>query len=300
MRPARILLVYLVAVSLIGALLAPWLYWFAESMARHAAVFRYIADHSFPKFVNRAMLLTAFAGIWPLLRALDLRGWQKVGLPKPAGNWRRVWKGFGLAFGTMAFIGGISVASGGRVIDDTWGILRKIPGIAWNAAIVAVTEEILFRGVFFGALRRTMAWPAALALTSFIYASLHFFSKVEAPPDITWASGLVVLGRMGSRLLDPTVVVPGFFTLMAAGSIFGLAYQRTGNLYFSIGLHAGWVFWPKTYNVVTNPVRDFLPWLFGSSKLYDGWLTCGVLAGIFAVALAWRPAEPRGIESHAS
>lgn len=300
MRPARILLAYLVAVSLIGALLAPWLYWFAESMARHSGVFRYIADHSFPKFVNRAMLLTAFAGIWPVLRALDLRAWQSVGLPRPAGNWRRVGTGFGLAFATFALLGGVAVVSGGRIIDETWNLFGRIPGIAWNATIVAVTEEILFRGVFFGALRRAMAWPAALVLSSAIYASVHFFSKVESPPIITWASGLVVLGGMGSRLLDPTVVVPGLFTLLAAGLIFGLAYQRTGNLYYSIGLHAGWVFWPKIYNVITNPVRDFLPWLFGSSKLYDGWLTFGVLTSLLAVALAWRPPEPRGVESDAN
>ena len=53
---------------------------------------------------------------------------------------------------------------------------------------------------------------------------------------------------------DFHALVPGFFSLTLAGILLGLAYQRTGNLYFSIGLHAGWIFWLKTYGAFT-PAR---------------------------------------------
>jgi membrane protease YdiL (CAAX protease family) len=287
-------LIYLAAVSLIGALTAPWIFWAAQALSSHSRFFQYVADHSFPLFVNRALLLTAAVILWPVLRALDLRSWRAVGLPKPAGHWAKVGIGFGLAFATVAITTTAALVIGARVIDDSPAILRKVPAIAWNGFVVGFTEEILFRGVFFGALRRAMAWPAALAASSVRYACVQFFTKVDSPAAVIWSSGFVVLGGMAGKLLDPAVVVPGLFTLTAAGLIFGLAYHRTGNLYFSIGLHAGWVFWAKMCNVLTDPVKSFSQVWFGSSRFYDGWVIFGLLASVLIVALRWKSPEGGG------
>ena len=43
------------------------------------------------------------------------------------------------------------------------------------------------------------------------------------------------------------------------------AFMRTGSLYLSIGLHAGWVFGIKTIKVYGNYTREGLGWLFGST-----------------------------------
>ena len=50
------------------------------------------------------------------------------------------------------------------------------------------------------------------------------------------------------------------------------AFFRTGSLYLSMGLHAGWVFGLKTIRVYGDFRREDLGWLFGSSepKLVSG------------------------------
>ena len=76
---------------------------------------------------------------------------------------------------------------------------------------------------------------------------------------------------------DVKAVIPGFLNLTLAGIILGLAYQRTGNLYFSIGLHAGWIFWLKFYGLVTLSAGQGNTWLWGTEMMTDGWLTLPML-----------------------
>ena len=80
---------------------------------------------------------------------------------------------------------------------------------------------------------------------------------------------------------DVAAMVPGFLNLTVAGVILGLAYQRTGNLYRSIGLHAGWIFSLKVYGLLTRATSGANAWFWGTGKMFDGWLALGVLA------LAW-------------
>jgi hypothetical protein len=76
---------------------------------------------------------------------------------------------------------------------------------------------------------------------------------------------------------DFHALVPGFFNLTLVGILLGLAYQRTGNLYFSVGLHAGWIFWLKTYGAFTTDSAGEKIWFWGSGKMIDGWLAFFVL-----------------------
>ena len=76
---------------------------------------------------------------------------------------------------------------------------------------------------------------------------------------------------------------PAFLNLALAGIALGLGYQRTGALYFSMGLHAGWIFWLKSYGFLTREGVPDPVWLWGSGKLIDG---CLAMAGL-AVVLAF-------------
>ena len=94
MRPARSLLIYTGIVFLGGALLAPWLYWTFQWLAALLPAFRKLADNPFHRYVNRSLLALALTGLWPLLRSLGVRGWQDVGLAKPAASLRHWPVGF--------------------------------------------------------------------------------------------------------------------------------------------------------------------------------------------------------------
>ena len=155
-----------------------------------------------------------------------------------------------LGFFSLAAVAVLAFAFGGRNVAlhlTAHKVVGGISGAAGTAAVVAMLEEILFRGGIFGGLRRVLYWPFALVISSVVYAIVHFLQRAELAGPVVWSSGLVLLPQMLAGFVDFRALVPGFFSLTLAGVLLGLAYQRTGNLYFSIGLHAGWIFWLKIY-----------------------------------------------------
>lgn len=291
------LLIYLGAVFLGGALLAPWLYWLVQSLAEHFPAFEKLAANPFHRFVNRSLLGLALLGVWPLMRSLGVKSWRDVGLIPPGGQWRRLAAGFALGFVSFACVAAVSLLAGTRGLNGDVSaarLLEKITGAVATAAAVSLLEELLFRGAIFGALRKAVRWPAALLISSAIYAIVHYFARPEPPAEITSQSGFVTLLRMVRGFVDLEQVVPGFFTLVMAGVLLAMAYERTGNLYFSIGLHAGWIFWRSPYASLTRQTDGASVWFWGSDKLTDGWLALAVLAALLPVMLKLtaRPEQP--------
>ena len=283
MRPLRALVIYLGVVFIGGALLAPWLYWLAQSVA-HA--FPQIAGAPFRRYVDRSLLLLALAGLWPLMRSLGATSWRETGLVPPHGQWKKFSGGLLLGFVSLAVVAGIALGSGNRIFIHGM-TAHKIVGTLFSAvataATVATLEEILFRGGIFGGLRRMFIWPLALVASSMIYALVHFLQRTEWAGAVAWNSGLILLPRMLGGFADFYALVPGFFSLTLAGILLGLAYQRTGNLYFSIGLHAGWIFCLKTYGAFTASTPHAAVWFWGTGKMIDGWLALWVL--LFTLAI---------------
>jgi len=283
MRPLWALVIYIVAVFFGGALLAPWLYWLAQHFAQSVPK---LASAPFHRFMDRSFLILALAGVWPLLRALGAKSLRETGLVPPYGQSKKLFGGLLLGFISLAVVAGIALLSGGRGLAagaSAGKIAGTILGAAGTAAVVATIEEILFRGGVFGGLRRMFYWPLALVLSSLIYALVHFLQRADLTGAIAWHSGLELLPRMLGGFANVHALVPGFFSLTLAGVLLGLAYQRTGNLYFSIGLHAGWIFWLKIFGAFTVDVPQTAAWFWGTGKMIDGWLAFLVLGTTLAV-----------------
>jgi len=283
MRPFRALVIYLAVVFVGGALLAPWLYWLAQSCAHSIPD---IADAPFHRFVDRSLLIFALVGLWPLLRSFGVTSLREVGLIPPYGQSGRFFGGLLLGFFSLAVVAAMAIGFGDRLFVQhltAHKIVGTIFGAIGTAAIVATLEEILFRGGIFGGLRKVIYWPVALLVSSAIYALVHFLQRPELTGAVAWSSGLVLLPQMLGGFVDFQALVPGFFNLTLVGILLGLAYQRTGNLYFSIGLHAGWIFWLKTYGVFTADAPRAAVWFWGSGKMIDGWLAFFVLVFTFLI-----------------
>jgi membrane protease YdiL (CAAX protease family) len=222
-----------------------------------------------------------------------------LGLVKPAGQWGKLFGGFALGFASLAVIVVVCMVAHVRV----WGYDlngAEFAKIVFEAALtgctVAVLEELLFRGAIFGAFRKVMPWMLAALVSSSIYAILHFMKRVDDMVADHWYSGLVVLGHMFSGFGNWNEVIPGFFNLTLAGMLLALAYQKTGNLYFSIGLHGGWIFWRRAYGALTDRPRvdgvevppSAYEWFFGTKTMVDGWLAALVLTAALVVLWKWK------------
>ncbi len=281
MRPLRSILVYLGIIFLGGALLAPGLYQLTQAAAAGWPAFQKLADQPFHRFVNRALLGLALLGLWPFLRSIGMRSWREVGLGQCPGKWGKVCAGWVVGFGSLAGVALLALAAGARSLNldhPVVELLKFLFGAVLTAAFVATIEEWVFRGALFGALRQAWRWPWALVSSSLVYALAHFFQRPEPLSEINWLSGLALLPRMMRGFGEFEQLVPGLLTLTLAGISLGLAYQQTGNLYFSIGLHAGWIFWLKAYGFLTREIAGANAWFWGTQKLIDGWLAFIVLA----------------------
>jgi membrane protease YdiL (CAAX protease family) len=294
MRPLRALGVYLIAVFIGGALLAPWLYWLSQLVS---GTFPQLAHSAFHRFVNRAVLGLALIGLWPLLRSLGARSWGDLGFVKPTRHWNALGSGFLLGFASLAVVAAAAVFGGARTLAPYLGqasLVSKLLAAIVTAVVVAVLEEILFRGGVFGLFRRAMDWRVALLISSMVYAIVHFMQSAKVQGAVTWYSGLDILPRMLRGFANWHEVIPGFFNLTLAGLLLGYAYQRTGNLWFSIGLHGGWIFWLKSYGLLTRDASNADVWCWGTDKLINGWFSLLVPAATL-LALLTLPVMRRGV-----
>lgn len=280
--------VYLVAVFLGGALLAPWLHALVQAFA---AAVPELADKPFHRYVNRSLLLLAVVGMVPLLRHLGIRSFAAIGLGCGDGAepMRRVGAGFLLGVASLGAVVVTALALGSRSLRadlEVGYVLDELLQAIATAATVAVLEEALFRGAFHGALRRSLRPLPALLASSAIYAIVHFLESAPHTGAVAWWSGLAILPRMLAGFVDPDRLVPGFFNLMLAGLLLAVAYARSGSLWLSIGIHAGWISCLRLYRSVTVEVAAPACVWCGSEKLIDGWLALPALLLVLAAVLA--------------
>jgi len=289
LRPSRAIGLYAIAVILLGAAFAPWLFWGVQRFAA-ATMF---AAYPFHRIFDRSVMIVALVGLWPLLGALGLRSWSNLGYAPAPGWWRHLLAGFVLGVGSLALIVVVTIALGFRPthFDKSAGqvvmalLQYFVAGIA-----VALLEETFFRGVVQGAWQRQMNVVLAVVLASVVYSALHFLrpNLVKIPADqVSWDSGFTCLAGIVTQSFRDRDSVVGFVTLFLAGCVLGLAYYRTGALYLPIGLHAGWVL-----------ANEFARWLGGGSVIE--YATCWPVLLLLLVVMAWRLRKRPSFEENPS
>ena len=288
MRPVRLLLIYLAAIFAGGALLAPWVFDLTKGFAAFP----------FHRVLDRCLLGIALVGLWPLLRACNLWSCRQLGLTTtitaeaPAKRiFRHTAFGFLGGFGSLLVVFATAVLCGGRQVSFVHVSAGTILGAVAAAIIVSVLEEILFRGGFFGILRQVWDWRSAALASAVIYALGHFLQKTDLPGPVTWLSGFQSLPEMFAPLANIQTAAPMFFNLTLVGCILAVAYQRTGALFASMGLHAGWIFWLRLFRLATTPAPGAAAWLWGTDQLLDAWILAPALGVVLFFVARIKPAK---------
>jgi membrane protease YdiL (CAAX protease family) len=282
LRAPKAIGLYAVAVIVLGALVAPWLFWTIQWMAGHLPSAEGLARYPFRRIFDRSVMIVALAGLWPLLRNIGIRSWRELGYVRTRDWWRHVLIGFVIGTGSLVIAIGVSVALHARslALDKTTGDLAgAILRFVLTGIVVAVIEETFFRGALQGAFQRRMNAVVAVVLASAIYSALHFLKPKGvniSADEVTWSSGFTCLAGIVMRSFAGRDVLVGFVTLFLAGCILGLAYAKTRALYLSIGLHAGWVLANESARWLGagRIVEDVIAWPVLALLLVFVWWLC--------------------------
>ena len=284
MKDAARLAAYFIAIVVVGALLAPILFWSAQALASHG-VFPFLAKYDFDTFFHRAILVAAVLLLWPLLHASNVRGLADLGLaPNP--HWARdIGAGVLLSVIPLLFCGAALIAFDVYSFRHVF-VWSRLGKVLLAAISVPFIEETFFRGLVLGLLLRTGRRLLSVLAVSALFAAVHFLKGSEwEPPTVTWTSGFLSIGDAFAGFGDPMMVLAAFATLFLIGWILADARVFTQSLWLPIGLHAGWIFASGAFSWLARRQVVALPWL--GKNLLVGIIPLGLAAVTWLVLRLW-------------
>ncbi len=185
------ILLFLTAVLMLGAVLAPPLYWGGKWLAGMIVSFKQtetpvigwiakkLTTHQFGSYYDRAFLISALGLLWPFLKWMRLSG-DRLGLEKNPARAKDAASGFVIACGFLTVLTALLMWTGAYIFEDTIDWKTMITRAAITCVAAALLEEWLFRGIFLGvALRSSRPWVAILVVSAF-FSILHRMK----PPDL--------------------------------------------------------------------------------------------------------------------
>ena len=285
------LLIFLTASLALTCVISPWMSWGADWFADQWPTL--LPERvPFSKVFNRAFMIAAIILFIIYRRVLLPAELKRLLTPGKRIAWRNFFLGWGLALVSMVLLGVAMTAA--DVFTPYFRVplekaLSRIAGAIAAGVFAGFLEEIFFRGILFLGLREYGPPLRAYLFANLFYSVLHFVK----PGDDYFLQGLELFAGFRHLLttfepfLEPLELLPGIIGLFLIGVVLSYALARTGNLYLSVGLHAGWIFGLKTFRVFGNFTRQDLGWAFGST---DPKIVSGVVTwiGILLVAVAVR------------
>jgi membrane protease YdiL (CAAX protease family) len=242
-----------------------------------------LAGQPFYRFLYGTFTLLAVVALPALLKALRIPSINALGL-KP--GLRHVGEGIqGLVWGLISFLllTAVLVASNIRVFDaeNSARLVANFKNLIFASVALAFFAELIFRGAFFTAFRRNHRFGAAAFSSALFCALLFLLEKPQNQQRVDWTTGFEALGQTLAPLTESQTLLPALLNLTLFGVLLALAFERTGALHFSVGLHAGVIFCFKSFGLLTNSVSKDPSSFWGSDKLIDGWATTGILLLVF-------------------
>ena len=280
------LLVFLVSVLALTSILSPWFAIAADWVSGHLPG---VERFPFSRIFNRTFMFSGIVLFFLCRRLLRIGNLSQLGFVSLRQGSGDLLRGWSLAVGSLAAL--LLAMSLAQVFEPYFRLsLARSLSRSFSALLSGVfagsLEEIFFRGILFKGLLQSGNLFRAFVLSSLFYSALHFVKPGEAyfVDGVEPLAGFRHLFFTFTPFSEPLDILPGMFGLFLLGIVLSYAFFRTGNLYLSIGLHAGWIFGLKSVRVFGDYTRDDLGWLFGST---DPKIVSGVAAwiGIISVLL---------------
>jgi uncharacterized protein len=263
------LLIYVVLVVGIGAAIT-------------VAVRALVGVHRGPPTTQAMILQEAVSfvlvfGVAWIMSRIERRSVGEYGLPLSDAFGKKFWLGFlfgllevSVLIGLIAAFGGYSFGSLAVTGTDIvkWGLIHMVLFI-----FVGFFEEFFFRGYTQYTLADGIGfWPAGILL-SVIFGAVHLGNKGEGPV--------------------------GAASVVLVGLLFVFTIQRTGNLWYAVGLHAAFD-WGETFlfsvpdsglvlqGHLSNSTLPLEPkWLTGGTVGPEGSIFCFLTMGLQFLVVMW-------------
>lgn len=236
----------------------------------------------FPRIFDRVVMIALALVLILWAQELKLVSLLRTGFAGPVVNFAFTARGLLVALGVMVVL--FLVASAMEGLPSAGYAARLLPKYALSAVVIAVIEEAFFRAFLFGGMQGDFGSTGALIVSSTIYAFAHL---LRAPArfyatSLDLTAGMRTLGLSFSQLSAPLSALPTLIGLFLLGVVLAEAFILTGTVWFSVGLHAGFVvgakLWPKM--MVTR--RGLPGWLAGWGRQP---LISGAAAWVAALAV---------------
>lgn len=221
-------------------------------------------EYEYLKVLSKSIQLVLVLSVIPLWRWLRL-DFYAIGLE----DWRaRVWlRWVGAGIVSLLPLILFFLVTGFRVLDNRVSILSldflvTVSTVVVGAFLVAVFEEILFRGVLYTLFRRAWSVLMSAAGVSLLYAGVHFLRNEETLLTVGLFSGFTYLSKALLGLGAVAQDLGSFGTLFLLSLV--LIWARTQfNLWVCIALHASWVLSIRMFKELTirDIVNPFASWV---------------------------------------
>jgi uncharacterized protein len=144
---------------------------------------------------------------------------------------------------------------------------------------IALVEEWFFRGFLLDILSNDYGNRNGVIISSFIFAMTHFVRQIT----------------------EISHLIPEFIGLFLIGTILAYSTIHSGSLYFSIGIHAGWVYIVKIDKYFVNHFDSYVQKVIGGEKLLkslSSWVLALVVLCILKYIIKVCKNSPKGVNEN--
>jgi CAAX protease family protein len=242
----------------------------------------------FPRIFDRTVMVTLLAALLIWSRPLSFGALMRAGFAAPRANLARGALGIAIALAAIAALFAIALASsaGGAFNPTAFASALAVRAIRFvvPAILIGVIEEGFFRAFLLGGMRRDFGPRGALLPSSALYATAHL---VRSPKHYYLTgfhpgAGLGNLAASAAQLGHPIAAAPTLLGLFLLGMVLGEAFILTRTVWFSVGMHAGFVLGAKTWPLIANGGKPVSRWIAGGGPVP---LIAAPAAWVIALAL---------------